>query len=446
MAARTKKGGVPRKSASAGIHVGVKKNDTKAKKNGKSRMSTRTNAISNKKPLSKQKNGTTISRGSSQARSRRTGAATTQRRRRPSRPPQYHSRYEMYEHEILTAEEEQRLGRLLQRSTEIKDLIAQSLEEKQVRSEMQQLHRYEEEDPLDVSALFGHVSSSGSSYGDDGGDERDEFADFSVYGMGELKLMDLDRSSFTSIATESLMDEVDDLPLDATQPTSHSILNDHLLTDRDIVEVIGVAGGRTELYRILLEGALARDKLIRSNIRLVVSIAKKWAQQSAKASSNLQGNRLSTIYGGSSERPSLDEAIQEGILGLAAAADRFEPERQLKFGTYATYWVTSYVRKCFQGATTGCFRVPPNYHVVKQNYQKLVKQYYNSDGKSPPMESIAEEMGLKPERLQFILKSTEPLISIDAPFAEGKGPGIGGKAGGDSLHASDLVLKHTLAW
>ena len=445
MVARSK-GGVPRKSAS-GIHVGVKKNDIKNKPNREARTSARTKTVSDKKPLSTNNeisvsNSRVISQGTSIGSKAAVKKSAQQRRRKI--PPQYLSRYEMLQHEILTAEEEQTLGRRVQRSIRIKDRISEVVQEKQLRNQRQQLHRENDvRGPLDVSGLFGRGGSG--SFGNDSR-ERDDLADFSFYGMGELRLMDLDRGGFHNIATESLMEVDNEMTWDAIQPTSHSIMNEVILTDEDVIHVIGVPGGRTELYQILLEGALARDKLIRSNIRLVMSIAKKWALLSAEGTATSQGNNLSSIYGGSSERPSLDEAIQEGILGLAVAADRFEPERELKFGTYATHWITSYIRKCFQGATTGCFRVPPNYHVVKQNYQKLVKKYYEADGASPPMESIADEMGLKPQRLRFILKSTEPLISIDAPFTAGKGPGIGGKAGGDAGDGNDLVLKHTLAW
>jgi len=220
---------------------------------------------------------------------------------------------------------------------------------------------------------------------------------------------------------------------------------DICLTEEDIVETLGIPGGRDELTRILIYGSLARDKLISCNIRLVVSIAKKWFHQSALVSGEGNDNRLTTLYAGSWTRPSLDEAIQEGILGLATAADRFEPQRKLKFGTYATYWITSFIRKCFQQASTGCLRVPPYYHVRKQQYQKIVTEHFRATGESTTIEAVAEEMGLTVKLLRLILKSTESLVSIDGPAVAGSLPGQGGKAGSDDVSENNLLLSNTLS-
>jgi len=141
-------------------------------------------------------------------------------------------------------------------------------------------------------------------------------------------------------------------------------LDDRLLTEEDIVAGLELTGGRAELQRILLEGAFARDCFIRNNVRLVESIAKRWARQSAKYN-NEDGARLVSIYEGNAYRPSLDEAIQEGILGLARAADGYDPSRGLRFSTYSTYWVTNFVRTCFQRASTGSLRIPTQLHTIK---------------------------------------------------------------------------------
>jgi hypothetical protein len=80
---------------------------------------------------------------------------------------------------------------------------------------------------------------------------------------------------------------------------------------------------------------------------------------------NEDGACLLSIYAGSSSRPSLDEAIQEGILGLARVADRYDPSRGLRFATYSTHWVTSFVRNCFQESTTGTLRIPSQLHLIR---------------------------------------------------------------------------------
>ena len=141
-------------------------------------------------------------------------------------------------------------------------------------------------------------------------------------------------------------------------------LDDAFLSEDEIVTELGIEGGRAELQQILLVGAFARDQLIRSNMRLVISIAKRWARQSAKYN-NQDGVRLVSIYAGNAFTPSLDEAIQEGILGLIRAADKYDPSRGLRFSTYCTYWITNFVRKCFTNASTGTIRVPEALYIIK---------------------------------------------------------------------------------
>jgi DNA-directed RNA polymerase sigma subunit (sigma70/sigma32) len=390
-----------------------------------------------------------------------TKTSTTARRKKKTLPL-YYSRYSMMEHEILTAEEEQILGKRLQRSIKMKnelrllvELRRTELDEKRAKLEDERQRQIEEDQELEgldglMKSLYG--GSFQESYGEDDDDIEDELSGFTVE-LAEVKLVEYDRSRlWANAATSGLEPELEneedggDTAFDDRIVSDQLIQDENLLSDHDIVHTLGVTGGRKELYQILLQGALAKDKIIRSNIRLVVSIAKKWARQQPLPAGASDAFRFASIYGGSSDRPSLDEAIQEGILGLATAADKFEPERNLKFGTYATYWITSFVRKCFQTAVTGSLRIPPNYHVTKQNYKKLVKKYYETEGASPPMEVIAEELGVTPKRLMFILKTSEPLISIDAPFSRGRGPSVGGKAGGDVIDDANFILTQTLAW
>jgi RNA polymerase sigma factor (sigma-70 family) len=210
------------------------------------------------------------------------------------------------------------------------------------------------------------------------------------------------------------------------------------LSDDDIRLHLGIAGGRAQVRSILLDGALARDTLIASNVRLVVSIAKKWAKNAHKAARE----SMQSIYSGGWNRPSLDEAVQEGILGLAKAADRYDPERGLRFATYATYWVTNSVRFCFQTASTGCLRVPVGFHDTKTKFKRLVKEYYDEFGDAPGIDDLAEQMGLTRPRLEVILRSTRPLVSIDAPLRTGAVTQAG-KAGND-VSQTNLLLADLL--
>jgi hypothetical protein len=256
-------------------------------------------------------------------------------------------RRELLNHELLTREEELDLGRMVQQANKLRSSISQLVREKKaaLQQEMiKQVHNIQEGGVINEALLY---SSS------------EDFNDLSF--DSEDALFDPDGSPTPcgdEISLENYYQNQMELGI-------HSSLNDlELLSDDDIISSLDLKEGRAELLRILLEGAFARDKLIRSNVRLVASIAKRWARHSAKYD-NQDGAKLVTIYAGSASRPSLDEAIQEGILGLARAADLYDPSRGLRFSTYSTHWVTLFVRNCFQDATTGSLRIPALMHLVR---------------------------------------------------------------------------------
>ena len=232
----------------------------------------------------------------------------------------------------------------------------------------------------------------------------------------------------------------------------------HELSDEEIINTLQIQGGRAEMVNILLDGAYAREVLMRRNVKLVTSIAKQWMRNSfstananlgstSSSSNNARSTRnyLSQMYEGSWDKPSLDEAVQEGILGLARAVDKYDPERGLRFSTYATHWITSYVRICFQRAVTGCLRVPSQLHDIKSAYQKIVKDHLVSGEEPPEQSDIAKTLGITPQRLSTAIRATGSLVSVDAPvISPGSGSYKGSAAGGDGSNSQELLILDTL--
>ncbi|KAL7496046.1 hypothetical protein ACHAWT_004344 [Skeletonema menzelii] len=233
----------------------------------------------------------------------------------------------------------------------------------------------------------------------------------------------------------------------------------HELSESDVVNTLQIPGGRAELVNLLLDGAYAREVLMRRNVKLVTSIAKTWMRNSfSTANANLGSSTsttnnsgrstrkfLSQMYEGSWDRPSLDEAVQEGMLGLARAVDKYDPERGLRFSTYATHWITSYVRVCFQRAVTGCLRVPSQLHDIKSAYQKIVKDHLVSGEEPPEQVDIAKTLGITPQRLSTAIRATGSLVSVDAPvISPGSGSYKGSAAGGDGGNSQELLILDTL--
>ena len=138
----------------------------------------------------------------------------------------------------------------------------------------------------------------------------------------------------------------------------------------------------------------ARRKLIVSNLRLVVSIAKKY------------------LYYG---LPLLD-LIEEGNLGLMKAADRYDPERGCKFSTYATWWIRQAVTRSLsnQGRTV---RIPVYITDNVSRYKKVADELYIKTGRQPELEEVAKRLDIRIEeaqKLQQFVDVVAPLEKVQA--------------------------------
>ena len=348
----------------------------------------------------------------------------------------------LLEHRILKPDQERRLGTAIQRARHLHEQI------------LQRNHHQERTQTTDESSFS-------SSYVDtvDEEEDEDEYANLSIFKRyrntmedetdfmiedGSSSMIDDYFSFLETKAQPSLLNEENShnsLGPQSWTEEKHFVNMEKLLMDlthNDIRE-LGY-NSVDEIQQVLAAGSGARDTLIRSNIRLVVSIAKKWAKQTAKSSKG--PNAMSSVYAGGWDRPSLDEAVQEGIFGLAKAADRFDPSRKLRFATYATHWVTNYVRQCYRTASTGCLRVPSGFHEARTKYRKLSKDYYEVFGELPTVDFVAEQMNMTPKRLRLILDRTRPLLSTDAPFALGSitQAGKAGNNEGEHMLVSDTLV------
>ena len=141
--------------------------------------------------------------------------------------------------------------------------------------------------------------------------------------------------------------------------------------------------------------AEARRALSEANLRLVVSVAKRYA-----------GRGL----------PFLD-LIQEGNLGLMKAAEKFEPERGFKFSTYATWWIRQAITRAIADQAR-TIRIPVHMVETINRLIRTSRQLLQELGREPTPEEIAEKMEMPVERVREIMKISQDPVSLETPIGE----------------------------
>jgi RNA polymerase primary sigma factor len=142
-------------------------------------------------------------------------------------------------------------------------------------------------------------------------------------------------------------------------------------------------------------GEAARTFLVRSNTRLVISIAKRY-----------YGQGLDFL-----------DLIQEGNIGLLTAVDKYDYRRGNRFSTYATWWIRQGITRAL--ANTGrMIRIPAHQTGNVRRLYREMRDMEQRDGVKPEVEELAERTGLPPGQVRWLLQVTRPLLALEQPAGE----------------------------
>lgn len=182
------------------------------------------------------------------------------------------------------------------------------------------------------------------------------------------------------------------------------------------------ADRRAVLRRIVRDGERAAALLTEANLRLVVSISRRYRGQGMD----------------------LLDLTQEGTLGLLTAVRRFDPARGFRFSTYASWWIRQAVLSAL-ATRSRVLRMPTQAYEIAGRVRALETELFQRTGREATEEELAERLDLKPARLREIRRAAYEFASLDAPLAGTQTVTLGSTVVDDRLVGPEASVGATMA-